>query len=163
MGFLDDVKKRNDERYAKYHDKNRLKKLEKENNKKIKNIDNDTKKWVDEEINNVKDELLPILGETGLNRLKLNVKKIVVFEGFEEASDYLKQMRDKAVYYNEKQDEYVIESQLADKVYKAYVTDGVSRLEKVNGRFMASQNMKLDILIEQNTKIIELLEEIAKK
>ena len=40
---------------------------------------------------------------------------------------------------------------------------GISRVDKVNGRFMAAQNMKLDLLIEQNTKIIQLLEEIAKK
>ena len=163
MGFLDDVRQKNDEHYAKYRDKNRMKKLEKENRKKIKNIDEDTKKRIDEEINNVKDELLPILGEVGLNRLKLKVKKIAIFEGLDEASDYLKQTRDKVIYYNEKQDEYVIESQLADKVYKAYVTDGISRLEKINGRFMAAQNMKLDLIIEQNAKIIQLLEEIAKK
>lgn len=48
-------------------------------------------------------------------------------------------------------------------MYKSYITDGASRLEKVNGRFMASQNMKLDIMIEQNNRIIQLLEEIAKK
>lgn len=163
MGFLDEVRQRNDENYAKKRDKYRLKKLEKENRKKVKNIDEETKKWVDDEINNVKDELFPILGEMGLNRLKLKVSQIVIFEGKDEASDYLKQTRDKAIYYNEKQDEYIIESQLADKIYKAYVTDGISRLEKINGRFMAAQNMKLDILIEQNTRIIQLLEEIAKK
>ena len=34
----------------------------------------------------------------------------------------------------------------------------MSRLEKVNGRFLASLSIKNDILIEQNNRIIELLE-----
>ena len=63
---------------------------------------------------------------------------------------------------------YQVESKQADKVYKAFVTGGVSRLEKVNGRFLASQLRKLDVLsqqnnriIQQNNEIIELLKEIA--
>ena len=59
-----------------------------------------------------------------------------------------------------KQKMYKTEAKLADKVYKAYITDGLSRLEKINGRFLASQTMKLDTLIEQNEKIIELLEKL---
>ena len=58
----------------------------------------------------------------------------------------------------------------ADIVYKSYITDGISRIEKVNGRFLASQLVKLDILsqqnnqiIKQNNEIIGLLKEIAKK
>ena len=63
---------------------------------------------------------------------------------------------------------YNDESKQADKVYKAFVTDGISRLEKVNGRFLASQLIKLDVLtqqnnqiIQQNTEIIDLLKKIA--
>ena len=63
---------------------------------------------------------------------------------------------------------YHEEAREADTVYKAYITDGISRLEKVNGRFLASQLIKLDVLnqqnnhiIQQNNEIIELLKEIA--
>ena len=65
---------------------------------------------------------------------------------------------------------YREDAKKADMVYKSYITNGVSRIEKVNGRFLASQLVKLDILsqqnnqiIKQNNEIIELLKEIAKK
>ena len=71
---------------------------------------------------------------------------------------------------NQKISEYSHEAKLADRVYKSYVTNGISRLDKVNGRFLASQTIKLDVLIEQNKqliqqndKIIELLEKISEK
>ena len=71
---------------------------------------------------------------------------------------------------NRKISEYSHEARLADRVYKSYVTDGISRLDKVNGRFLASQTVKLDILIEQNKELIEqnrniikLLEKIIEK
>ncbi|MBR3139330.1 MAG: zinc ribbon domain-containing protein [Methanobrevibacter sp.] len=71
---------------------------------------------------------------------------------------------------NQKISEYSHEANLADKVYKSYVTNGISRLDKVNGRFLASQTVKLDVLIEQNNqliqqnnKIIKLLEKISEK
>ena len=71
---------------------------------------------------------------------------------------------------NKKSSQYKHEAKLADKVYKSFVTDGISRLEKVNGRFLASQTIKLDILIEQNQKLIEqngeiirLLKDISEK
>ena len=71
---------------------------------------------------------------------------------------------------NQKISEYSHEANLADKVYKSYVTNGISRLDKVNGRFLASQTIKLDVLIEQNKeliqqndKIIKLLEKISEK
>lgn len=71
---------------------------------------------------------------------------------------------------NQKISEYSHEAKLADKVYKSYVTNGISRLDKVNGRFLASQTIKLDVLIEQNKqliqqndKIIKLLEKISEK
>ena len=71
---------------------------------------------------------------------------------------------------NRKISEYSHEAKLADKVYKSYVTNGISRLDKVNGRFLASQTIKLDILIDQNQQLIEqnrtiisLLEKIVEK
>lgn len=71
---------------------------------------------------------------------------------------------------NQKISEYTHEAFLADRVYKAYVTNGISRLDKINGRFLASQTIKLDILIEQNKqlieqndRIIELLKKISEK
>ena len=71
---------------------------------------------------------------------------------------------------NKKSSQYKEEAKLADKVYKSFVTDGISRLEKVNGRFLASQTIKLDIIIEQNQKLIEqnaeiisLLKDISEK
>jgi len=64
----------------------------------------------------------------------------------------------KTKFIEKRKAEYETEAKLADQVYKAYVTDGLSRLEKVNGRFLASLSIKNDILIEQNNRIIELLE-----
>lgn len=71
---------------------------------------------------------------------------------------------------NRKSSQYQQEAKLADKVYKSYVTNGISRLDKVNGRFLAAQTIKLDVLIEQNkqlinqnNRIIELLEKIYEK
>ncbi len=46
-------------------------------------------------------------------------------------------------------------------LYKAYITHGVSKSDKINSKFLASQTMKLDDIIEQNTKIIELLQKIT--
>lgn len=71
---------------------------------------------------------------------------------------------------NKKTTQYKQEAQLADRVYKSYITNGLSRLDKVNGRFLASQTIKLDILIEQNKQLIDqnntiigLLEKISEK
>ena len=71
---------------------------------------------------------------------------------------------------NRKISQYQQEAELADKVYKSYITMGISRLDKINGRFLASQTIKLDILIEQNKQLIEqnntiinLLEKISEK
>ncbi len=58
---------------------------------------------------------------------------------------------------------YKNDVELADLLYKAYATLGISRLDKIDGRFLASQTIKLDTIIEQNTKIIELLQKIAEK
>lgn len=85
--------------------------------------------------------------------------------------------REYGFFYDDVSEIYKEDAKKADKVYKAYITGGISRLEKVNGRFLASQLIKLEIInqqnsriisqndevIEQNNEIIELLREIAKK
>lgn len=65
---------------------------------------------------------------------------------------------------------YHAEAKQADEVYKSFVTGGISRLDKINGRFLTAQLIKLDILsqqnnriIHQNDEIIELLKKIAEK
>ncbi len=52
---------------------------------------------------------------------------------------------------------------LADEIYNQYRVNGINRVDKINGRLLASQTAKLDTLIQQNSKIIKLLEIIAKK
>lgn len=119
--------------------------------------------WAKKEVAKIEDILYPMLGREGIVKLTATLEKIVQNEGYEEALNYLDYTQSRLKYYDDKKKDYFIESTLADKIYKSYVTAGISRLDKVNGRFLALQNMKLDIIIEQNTKIIELLEEIAKK
>ena len=119
--------------------------------------------WAKEEIKKVENQLIPILGKEGIFKLIEVLATIATDEGYGEALNYLEYTTYRVNYYNDKKRDYLIESKLADNIYKSYVTDGISRLEKINGRFMAAQNMKLDIIIEQNTKIIQLLEKIAKK
>jgi rRNA maturation endonuclease Nob1 len=59
--------------------------------------------------------------------------------------------------------QYQENARKADRLYKAYVTDGVSRLDKINGRFLATQTLMLEKIIEQNNHMIELLEIIAER
>lgn len=80
-------------------------------------------------------------------------------------------------YFDDLAEKYKEDAKKADKVYKAYVTSGLSRIEKINGRFLASHLVKLDILnqqnkhlieqndriIEQNDNIIELLTQLVNK
>lgn len=73
-------------------------------------------------------------------------------------------------YFEDMAQQFKEDAKKADSVYKAYVTSGVSRLEKINGRFLASQLIKLDILnkqnkriIEQNDAIIDLLTQLVNK
>ena len=86
-------------------------------------------------------------------------------EGFKMAQENKKigaEARDKALeMVNDKN--YKEEAYFADTVYKSFVIDGASRLDKVNGRLLASLNVKLDTVVEQNDRIIELLEIIADK
>lgn len=67
----------------------------------------------------------------------------------------------KRAYY--KTGDYARDLRIAEELYKIYDKNGVARLDNVNGRFLASQTRKMDILIEQNNRIISLLEKIANK
>jgi ribosomal protein L40E len=111
------------------------------------------------------DELMsmPINGSVKTH-LKQTLKKMAK-EGksISEIDQYYREIVAKTQFIEKRKDSYVTEAKLADEVYKAYVTDGLSRLDKVNGRFLASQSIKTDILIEQNNRIIALLESIINK
>ncbi|MTK63287.1 MAG: zinc ribbon domain-containing protein [Methanobacterium sp.] len=91
--------------------------------------------------------------------LKASLKKMASDgKNIDEIERYYNDTVTKTKFIENRKAEYATEAKLADQVYKAYITDGLSRLEKVNGRFLASLSMKNDILIEQNNRIIELLE-----
>lgn len=95
---------------------------------------------------------------------KLLYESEIIIKSKEERKKELQELIEETKsHFNESKDKYKIEARLADKVYKAYITDGLSRLEKINGRFLASQTMKLDTIIQQNGKIIELLQKIVEK
>jgi len=110
-----------------------------------------------------KNTLQPFLGKSGISNLEKTLTEIAETEGIESCHSYMNYTLGRVKYYSNKQKEYQIEAKLADKVYDSYITDGISRIEKINGRFMAAQNMKLDMIIEQNNTIIRLLEQIANK
>lgn len=103
------------------------------------------------------------IGSNGIKELRTELIRRANIEGLEGARRYFNYTLERINYVENKKPEYRLEAKLADTAYKSYVTDGVSRLEKVNGRFLASQTVKLDMIIEQNNQIINLLEEIAKK
>lgn len=91
--------------------------------------------------------------------LKAALKKMASEgKGIDEIERHYNAVVTKTKFIENRKAEYATEAKLADQVYKAYITDGLSRLDKVNGRFLASISMKNDILIEQNNRIIELLE-----
>jgi hypothetical protein len=112
----------------------------------------------------IKNELKELLTNQGARNLRKLLKSMAK-EGKtpQELEYFFNYTLSKTRYIQDKKAEYIIESKLSDQVYKAYINDGISRIEKVNGRFLASQTIKLDMLIEQNNKIIELLDKIANK
>lgn len=94
--------------------------------------------------------------------LKQRMKKMAKDgQSMDEIETYYRETVAKTQFIEERRDEYVTEAKLADQVYKAYITDGISRLDKINGRFLASQSIKTDIIIEQNNRVIELLETLV--
>ena len=54
-------------------------------------------------------------------------------------------------------------SNYCEELYKIYDKNSVTRLDNVNGHLLAAQTRKMDILIEQNNRIISLLEKITNK
>lgn len=110
------------------------------------------KKKIDELMNKPMNSSIKSHLKTKLNKMADNGESIVEIER------YYREASAKTTFIEKRKEEYKIEAKLADQVYKAYITDGLSRLEKVNGRFLASLSIKNDILIEQNNRIIELLE-----
>ena len=103
------------------------------------------------------------LGTIGRAQLKEKLIEIADTQGMEEVHAYLNYTLNRMNYMDNRKVEYSLESKMADKLYKAYINDGISRIEKVNGRFLASQTLKLDMIIEQNNTIIQLLKEIRDK
>ena len=121
-----------------------------------------SKKLVEEVMNGYKNELKE-LGTIGRAQLKEKLIEIADTQGMEEVHAYLNYTLNRMNYMDNRKVEYSLESKMADKLYKAYINDGISRIEKVNGRFLASQTLKLDMIIEQNNTIIQLLKEIRDK
>lgn len=121
-----------------------------------------SKKLVEEVMNGYKNELKE-LGTIGRAQLKEKLIEIADTQGMEEVHVYLNYTLNRMNYMDNRKVEYSLESKMADKLYKAYINDGISRIEKVNGRFLASQTLKLDMIIEQNNTIIQLLKEIRDK
>lgn len=127
-------------------------------------FDNKTKEenWVDNFINNNTD-LNRLLRRDQKKMLKVKCYALFDSEGKEAVIDYIGSIINKMGRCEDNEIDFVIDSVIADAVYETYITRGIARVNKINGILLASQTMKLDTIIEQNTKIIQLLEEIAKK
>lgn len=114
--------------------------------------------------NPIKKDINNVLGRTDAILLKKTLSSMVKDgKSFNEIESFFIDTINDRVNINQERDRYAKEAKNADILYKSYVTDGVSRLDKVNGRFLASQTLKMDKLIEQNDKIINLLEELLKR
>lgn len=59
--------------------------------------------------------------------------------------------------------DYARDLRIAEELYKIYDKNSVARLDNVNGHLLAAQTRKMDTLIEQNNRIISLLEKITNK
>ena len=59
--------------------------------------------------------------------------------------------------------DYARDLRIAEELYKIYDKNSVARLDNVNGHLLAAQTRKMDILIEQNNRIISLLEKVTNK
>ena len=118
--------------------------------------------WVDDLIENSR-QLNRLLRRDQKALLKSKCYNLVKTDGKEVVTNYIESIVNKMESTENSEIDYVIDSVISDAVYDTYVTRGVSRVNKINGILLASQTMKLDAIIEQNNKIIELLEEIANK
>lgn len=118
--------------------------------------------WVDDLINNNR-QINRLLRREQKSLLKSKCYTLVETDGKDAVDDYIENIVNKMESCENNEIDFVIDSVIADAVYDTYITRGPSRINKINGILLASQTMKLDTIIEQNTKIIELLEQIAKK
>lgn len=118
--------------------------------------------WVDDLISKNR-SIDRLLRREQKSLLKSKCYSLVETDGEEAVIDYIDSIVNKIESCENSEIDYVIDSVIADAVYDTYITRGPSRVNKINGILLSSQTMKLDTIIEQNNKIIELLEEIAKK
>ena len=78
-----------------------------------------------------------------------------------ECGSRLIDMKHKRRYY--RTGDYRMDLRIAEELYQIYDKNEAVRFDNVNGRLLASQTRKIDLLIEQNNRIIGLLEKIANK
>ena len=78
-----------------------------------------------------------------------------------ECGSRLINMKPKRRYY--RTGDYARDLKIAEELYQIYDKNEAVRFDNVNGRLLASQTRKIDLLIEQNNRIIGLLEKIANK
>lgn len=118
--------------------------------------------WVDNYINSSSD-LDRLLKRGQKSMLKTKCYTIYETSGEDAVVDYVESIVSKMKSCENNEIDFIIDSVIADAVYDTYITHGISRVNKINGILLSSQTMKLETIIEQNNRIIELLEEIAKK
>lgn len=59
--------------------------------------------------------------------------------------------------------DYIRDAGIAEELYKVYDKNLISSLDNTDAYLLASQIQKIDVLIEQNSRILDLLENIANK
>ena len=118
--------------------------------------------WVDNFIDNNRD-LNRLLRRDQKKMLKSKCHNLFNTDGQEAVISYIDSIVYKMNSCENNEIDFVIDSVIADAVYETYITRGIARVNKINGILLASQTMKLDTIIEQNNRIIELLEKIANK
>lgn len=62
-----------------------------------------------------------------------------------------------------KTDDYIRDARIAEELYKVYDKNIISSLDNADAYLLASQIQKIDVLIEQNSRILDLLENITNK
>lgn len=113
----------------------------------------------------IKSERVFLNENIGIEGIK-DLKKILTtigIDNLENEKNYFNSTLKNIQYIVDVKKEREQDNIIIDSEYKYYINAGLSKMDKFHGRFMASQNIKMDTLIEQNEKIIGLLEEIAKK
>ena len=104
--------------------------------------------------------LKEFMDNQAIKELRHTLVAIAKTSGTNEARGYMDYTLSRMSYIKSKDAEYKLEAALADKIGEFYIPEGINKSDRLNNRFEAAQNMKLDILIEQNDKIIALLEEL---